>query len=928
MRLYGREDETRRIDQLLDSARAGRSGVLLLRGDPGIGKTALIRYARTQAVGMTVLHAQGLEVESALAFSGLSDLFRPVLDRLGSIPPPQSAALAGALGIGAPVFGDRFVVYVATLSLLAAVAEEQPVLLAVDDTHWLDEGSREALLFTGRRLEAERVAIVMTALESEAIGSPAAIEQVQLSGLETTAASALLMEHVASPIAPQVVARLVRTTQGNPLALQEAAVGLTERQLAGLDLLVDPLPAGPTLEAAFGKRLDGFSAKAREALLVVAASNGDTRSIEEACILLGLPSSTLDAAEQSGLIQRDGDRMAFSHPLLRAAVYHTATSRSRGRVHRALAEVQGLREDEMGDQAGRRLSPSAAERRAWQMAAATSHPAEAVASALEQAATSARSRGGYAASASALERAAALTPGEANRTRRLVEAARDWHLAGHGESAGALLDDALTSTRDDRQRAEIQQLRAHVQIWQGEWASASTLLAAEAPAIAESDPARAALMLVDAAVAACSVGELERGLELARTARTLGRRGDGTAEIAGDVVYGSTLVFLGDTVTGAPLVLRHIALAENTDTPPVVLMLLPHVLICLEEYDQARGLLDRLVSAARGLGAPSLLAPVLPLRAELAYRIGDWFAGYADAVEGLQLARETNQNLVASLVHLAQIEAVRGLEHQCRDHAAEALDLGTHYRIEGLLFLAHALLGKLELGLGRIDEAITQLETARQLGQLHSSRHPNLAQEEPDLIEALVRSARGAEAKAVLATLERQAQSTNCIWAQSVAGRCRGLLADEESFERQFELALMLHQHTPTPFDRARTELCFGERLRRAQRSVDARRYLRSALQTFDRLGAAHWAKRARSELAASGETVQAAASDGFRELTPQELQLALIVGRGATNKEAAAALFISPKTVEAHLHRTYLKLGIRSRTELARQLARAQMLD
>ena len=924
MRLYGREAETRRIDSLLDSARAGRSGVLVLRGEPGIGKTALLQYASARAGEMAVLQAQGLELESQLAFSGLSDLFRPVLDRLDSIPRPQSAALAGALGIGSPVLGDRFVTYVATHSLLTAAADARPLLVAVDDAHWFDAGSLEALLFAGRRLEVEGIALVMTTLEREAVALPGVAEEIQLFGLDGADASALLSDFVAASVAPQVAARIVHAAGGNPLALREIAAGLSAGELAGFDPIQDPLPPGPGVQAAFSRRLDGLSAVTREALLVVAASNGERTTIDEACALLGVPPAMLDPAEESGVVRRDSSQIMFSHPLLRTVVYHAASAPSRRRVHGALAEAIRVGLDERAEMSGR-LSPAAVERRAWQMAAAASKPTEEVASALEEAAASARRRGGYAASASALERAAALTPGGANLPRRLLEAARDWHLAGHSGPASALLDDALTVVQSDRQRGEIQQLRAQIQLWLGEWSSASELLASEARAISKEDPEQAALMLVDASVAACAVGELEAGRKLARDARVLGKRAGGVVEAAGDVVYGSTLVFLGDTVNGAPLVLRHARLTE-IQTPPVVLMLLPHVLICLEEYAQARSLLDRLVGVARELGAPSLLAPVLPLRAELAYRTGDWFAALADAAEGVQLARETNQNLGASLVHLAQIEAVRGLEHECRDHAAEAIELATRFGIDGLLYLTRSLLGKLELGLGRVDDAIEELGMAAQLVDLHGSRNPNLGQEAPDMIEALVRAGRRAEAMKALGPLEVQAKRTNCAWTLSVAARCRGLLADSDEFEREFERALTWHERTPTPFDQARTELCLGERLRRTQQSLNARRYLRSALQTFDRLGAAHWTSRARSELAAAGETAQAMPADGLRELTPQELQLALIVGRGARNKEAAAALFISPKTVEAHLHRVYVKLGIRSRTELAGLVVRSQM--
>ena len=916
MRLAGREQETRRIDSLLEAGRAGKSGALMLRGEPGIGKTVLLRYATEQAQDMTVLRTQGLEVESDLAFCALADIFRPVVDRLDAIPEPQAAALAGALGLGPSVPGDRFLVCAATLSLLAIAADDQPVLAVVDDVQWVDAASREALFFAARRLEAEPITMLITGREVRVAGDSLGLDELTLAGLGREAAAELLEERLGYAMPPHELDRLLDATAGNPLALCELAGTVTGASAS----------MAATVERAFLARIGDLPPDTREGLVIVAADSGVRRTILQACALLGLPGGCLQPAEEAGVISVEDERVKFTHPLLRAAVYHAAPETTRARVHGALAETFGEASHRLED--AQLLGPSPTERRAWQLSAATRGHDEFVASALDAAASQARSRSGYAASASALERAAALSPVMADRIRRWLGAARDWHFAGHGESAVALLDDAVIATENDRQRAEIQQLRAQVKMWQGEWATACKLLAEEALVIAPNDPAQAALMLVDASVAACSIGDLDRGHELGAEARRLGQTVGGIPEIAADVAYGATLVFRGETVLGAPLILRHVTLAEETNTPPVILMLLPHVLICLEEYDQARVLLDRLVGLARGLGAPSLLAPVLPLRAELAYRTGEWFVGYADAVEGFQLASETNQNLAASLVHLAQIEAVRGLEYECRQHAGDALELANRDGIEGLAFLSHALLGKLELGLGRVEAAISELELAAEMGRLRGSRAPNLAQEAPDLIEAYSRAGRRTEAAEALETLEAQADATQCAWALSAAARCRGLLADSASCEREFLRALDWHKRTPTPFDQARTELCFGEQLRRMRRGADARAYLRSALQTFDRLGATPWAGRARSELAATGETAGPTPDNDLSELTPQELQLALIVGHGATNKEAAAALFISPKTVEAHLHRIYVKLGIRSRTDLARKLARAHMLD
>jgi DNA-binding CsgD family transcriptional regulator len=926
MRLYGREAEAQRLNSLLDSARAGKSGVLMLRGEPGIGKTALLQYAIGQWQGM-VLSARGLEAEAQLAFSGLADLCRPILGQLNAIPEPQAAGIAGALGLAPPIPIDRFVVCVATLSLLAAAAEQGPVLAVVDDSHWLDDASSEAIFFAARRLEAERIALVVTSREGEAGASPpTGVEELLLSGLDPTSASALLDERSHSPIAAHVMERLFRETGGNPLALCEVAASLSEAQLAGAEILDDPLPAAASVETALLRRVERLPPKTRQGLLVVAASYGDTSSITVASRLLGLPSAALGPAEELGLVRRDDGRMSFSHPLLRSAVYHHANESERTRVHAALAEAFRL---QLADgTAGVPAIASTLEQRAWQLAAAASYPDESAASVVEEAARTAQNRGAHGAAASAYERAARLTADHEQRAQWLLEAARNAQLSGRPAPARELLTSALASTADGIQRGAIQHLRAHIEMAHGEFIFASKLLEDEAVRTTAVDNVQAALMLADAAVAASTAGEIELAVRLARKAQAVGKRAGGTAELAGDMILGGLLVASGEAKQGKLLVLRHARLPEGQDPPPFVLQIMPTVLAVLEEYDKARAFLDWLTGSARALSAPSLLVPALSLRSDLAYRTGDWYTAYADATEGLRLARDTNGNVTHGLVYLVQIEAARGLAQECREHAAELLGLASRFNIGAARTYAHAFIGRLALGLGQIDEAIAELEAATRLIERHQMREPNWVQEAPDLIEAYVRAGKIAQAAEVLSDLQAKAERTERLWTLAAAARCRGLLADTGSFEREFEEALRYHDRTPTPFEHARTELCFGERLRRARRPTEARLHLRSALEIFDRLDAAPWTARARAELRASGEKLRMSREATMRSLTPQELQLALTVGRGATNKEASATLFISPKTVEAHLRRIYVKLGIRSRTELALVLAREQMLD
>jgi DNA-binding CsgD family transcriptional regulator len=464
----------------------------------------------------------------------------------------------------------------------------------------------------------------------------------------------------------------------------------------------------------------------------------------------------------------------------------------------------------------------------------------------------------------------------------------------------------------------------------GHFAFASKLLMSEAAAAADADPETAVFMLLDAAISASTSGAVGEAVRLAQQAWRLAEPLGGQAAAAAQVVLGGERAFHGEPLTQEQrtAVLDAATSLTGMRAPPPMVAAVPVVLIAFEEYDQARALLDHFCDTGRALGAPTILVPVLCLRSDLQLRTGEWIAAYADAAESLRLARETRQFTFHSLAFLARVEAGRGLATGCRAHAADAREQAKRHGIGATETYATWALGLLALGLGRISEAVGHLEHAAELVDEHEMHHPVEVPWAQDLVEAYVRSGRVDEAESVLDRLQAQAETTQLNSALGAAARCRGLLADEQSFAAEFEHALACHAKVPTPFERARTELCYGERLRRSKRRSDARPHLRAALRTFDRLDATPWIARARVELEATGEVVRPAREDGVSSLTPQELQLALIVGRGATNKEASAALFISPKTVEAHLHRIYVKLGIRSRTDLARLLAREHVLD
>ena len=911
--LAGRDAERARIDALLADALAGRSGALVIQGEAGVGKTALLRYAIERARGLTVLRAQGVESESQLPFAALSDLVRPVVHRIEAIPAPQAAAVQGALALGPPVERDPFSICAATLSLLAAAAEDAPVLAVVDDAQWLDASSAQALLFAARRLGAEGVAVLFGVREGEGEGEAfarAGLEEIRVTGLGTETAAAFLAGHVDRPLGPGVAERLARATAGNPLALLEVPATLTDGQLAGEESIPDPLPPGPAVRNAFLQRVAALPEPAQRALLVAAASeSGDLDHVLAALDRLGVEPEALQIAEDAGLITGDDQRLRLHHPLLRSAVYHGAPAAARRAVHQALAETAAVAEPD---------------RRAWHLAAATPEPDPAVSGALEDAARSARRRGGHAEAAGAFERAARLASNDEERARLLLEAADDARLVGRSEDALLLVGEAVGHTGDPLLRARIQHMRGAVEMWRGAPLAARELLLDEASRIEELDPAKAARMLTDAGWACFMASEIETGLALAERALALAEREGGPSVLVAGGLLGIGLLLAGETDRALPLLAGFQPLVEKTalDHPRLFIQPGGQVLIWLEEYEKARELLTRMLESARSQSALGVLPYTLATLSELDFRTGNWAAAYAEASEGVQIARDMGQrsSLAFSLVCLARIEAAQGREEACRAHVAEALEL-TAFGIGSVIGYAESTLGLLELGLGRPREAVGQLEQLADQVRRHRLAEPGVIQWAPDLIEAYVRVGRRDDALLELERFEAQARASGRGWALAAAARCRGLLADEE-FEEAFEEALRRHEGTPTPFERARTELCLGERLRRGRRRTDSRERLRRALAAFERLGAAPWAERARTELRASGETARRGDPSAAEQLTPQELQVSLVVARGATNKEAGAALFLSEKTIEAHLGRIYRKLGIRSRTELASRLA------
>jgi DNA-binding CsgD family transcriptional regulator len=910
--LLGRDAEAAQIDDLLEGIRAGGSGTLVILGEPGIGKSALLDHAASQSQGMLVLRTRGTESESELAFSGLSDLLRPVLWLLPRIPPAQAAALEAALALGTEVGADRFTVSLATLSLLSVAPEDEPVLVVVDDAQWLDTASLEALLFVARRLGNEGIALLFGARDGPGTLEAAPLPSLLLTGLDATAAEALLLQ-TGHTLAPAVSRGILAAAKGNPLALIEIPALLTPAQRADLEPLPEPLPVGERLAAAFLDRVAELRADVRTALLLAASAESDsTADVVRALQRLDVGRGALEEAETTRIINLERE-IHFRHPLLRSAVYYAAAPAEQRRAHRALAET--LTGDRLAD------------RRAWHLALATLEPDEEVARLLEETAARAGAMNGYSAAGRALEEAARLTPEWSPlRARRLVGAASNWLLGGRPDRTSALLDEVNVHEADADVAVEVRQLRARCQLFAGAPLQAGARLVEAANEIESVDPGRAALLLAEAALSCFPAGELAAGMPAATRALELGQRAGGPAQLTAAIALAQGLIMTGRAREASNLMDSILPILERADPLGVhhLTQTPAFSLIFLERFDEARTLLARIISAAREASAPGILPTALLAQIALEFRTGNWVAASARAEEVIRLARETQQvfPLVYALALATEIESRRGHETSTRAYAEETLALGTPFLGDVMYAWAMAPVAHLTLVLGHHDEAIDILEEIERIHRERGITHPALILWRPDLAEAYIRAGRTAEARVCVAALADEAERAEHNWARAVALRLRGMLAEGSGFEADFQEALRLHELAPSPFERARTELCLGEMRRRAGHRVDARAALRSALTTFERLGAELFAERARSELRVAGDTPQSPEAAPIGELTPQELQVALVVARGASNREAAAELFLSAKTIDFHLQRIYRKLGIRSRTQLARLLS------
>ena len=909
--LVGRAQELGHLQALLDDARRGRSAALIVHGEPGIGKTSLLDAAASGAPDFLVLRAQPLQAESELPFAGLADLFRPILRTRERLPARQREALDGALALGPAVAGDRFAVAAATLSLLAAAAEDAPVLAVVDDAHWLDAPSRLALIFAARRLVSEGVVLVLAMRDRDWL-TEAGLTTVRLAGL-AAADAAVLADAADGALDSAVRQRVVSETDGNPLAILEAVAMLSGDERRGTAPIARPLAVGPLLASAFAQQLDGLPSGTRRALLVAAASDtGAAAEVLAALAGMGLSGADLEAAERTGVIAVTAERIAFRHPLVRSAAYHAHDPAVRREAHRALATALG-----------------GGDRGAWHLAAAALGPDEEAARGLEEAGASALSRTAYAAAARALEAAAVLSPRDGDRLRRTVGAGRALWLGGDPARAAALLEQAVVLAPDPATRAQVQQLRGATMFFTCPVSDTFAMLVAEAERVQPHDRRLAAGMLCTASNVSVMGGELYRAEEIARRAVTLAEEHPEAAGPMVDLTHGAVLGIRGQVAEGLRVIERVFAataretlLDPGSELASAVFAVVP-VLTWTERWELARPMLEGIIAAARSAGAPTGLPFWLAALSELELRSGRIAAAYAAASESVALARDTGQvvELPYSLVTLARVLAVLGYDDDCRSLVSSALTSARRTGAGSISVYSASVLGLLELGRGRPELALGHLGECARLRVAHGLGLLAVVQWAGDLFEAQLRADEPEAARETLAMVEANASQTGVRWERAIAARGRAMLAGDGAYESQFEQALELHGED-SQFERARTLLGLGQRRRRARRRADARAALREALAYFETAGAEPWAEQARSELRAAGESSSPTPGrHSLRSLTPQELQVAMTVAGGATNKEAAASLFLSTKTVEFHLTNAYRKLGVRSRAELVRRV-------
>jgi DNA-binding CsgD family transcriptional regulator len=895
--IFGRKREREVLDRLL---RGGAGGVLVLRGEAGVGKTALLEYAVRAARDFRFAGTSGVEAEMELPFAALQQLCSPFLGLLDRLPPPQHEALEVAFGISAGSAPNRFLVGLAVLGLFSEAAEERPLIITVDDALWLDQASADTLAFVARRLQMEQIVLLFATREMEDVLS--GLPELPITPLGHRDARALLEAALPAPLDEEVLTRIVTETRGNPLALLELPKGLSPKSLAGGFGLPGERTLTASIEEIFTRRVATLPDEARQLLLLAATDPvGDPVLVWRAAERLGIPASAVDAFELDDLVVLV-PRVVFRHPLVRSAVYGAATPRERREAHRALAEATDPE-----------LDP---DRRAWHRAQSAQKPDEEVAAELEDSAARAQARGGYAAAAAFLEQATALTPEESRKSERALAAAQAHLQAGALDDAMRFIETAEAGCLSEVEQARALLVRGQMTFLSTRSGDAALLLLGAADRFRDVDPQVARETYLEALTAAIFAGPLAgRGAtphEVAEAAshapRTRNPRGPDL------LLDGFVAIVRDDYLAAVPSLRRAQSVIEKEKSQTEQLRWMWGATVATQHLWDDGGwkrLADLHLRLVRETGALSELPISLSHVGQMHVFAGDLALATSDQ-EALEEASELNGSPLAPY-HAVSLVAMRGRE-------AEAAQLFESARTElvargegaGLSFVDRAA-SALYNGLGKYAEALVAARRVVGHTQLVTS---NWAM--PELIEAAARLGQNEIAAETDVQLRERAHASGTDWALGIAARSHALLEDDSRADDFYVEAIERLGRTRVAVDLARSHLLYGEWLRRQRRRLNARNELRVAYEMFTEFGMEAFAERARIELGASGETARKRTVQTLNQLTPQEMRVARLAAEGKTNKEIAAQLFISTSTVEYHLHKAFRKLHVRSRTQLA----------
>jgi DNA-binding CsgD family transcriptional regulator len=901
-RLHGRRVECEALERVLGRAGAGRGSVLVLRGESGIGKTALLEDVRERATGFHMAWAGGVESETGLAFAGLQQLLGArLLQHLEHLPVPQRDALRLAFGLIEGPPPERFLVGLAALSLLSDVAEERPLVCLVDDVQWLDRASVQALAFVARRLGAERLAMVFALREPSAERELDGLPELALEGLGDHAARQLLASAVPGRLDPQIRDRIVAETRGNPLALLELPRGWTPAELGGGFGLPDPGSLASRIEESFLRQLRSLPDQTQHLLLVAAAEPvGDPALILRAAERVGIGSDAIAPAESAGLIEL-GVRLRFRHPLVRSASYRAASKQDRRRAHAALADATNPENDP--------------DRQAWHRAHAAEVHDEAVADELERSADRARGRGGVAAAAAFLERAVELTPDPGRRGVRALAAAQATFDAAAHDAADALIAIAALCPLDELPRALLERLRAQITFARTRGGDTPALLCAAAKRLEPLDPELARETYLEAlwaAVRGGRFGNCGARVEAAKAARAAPARREPPRTI--DLLLdGLVARFTQGYAAALPLLERALAAfrAENFRGENMAWCWLAcQIAMDLWDDEACAEIAAELAEVTRDSGALTVLPFALNYSAAHQLFAGNFGAAKALIEEADAIAAATRNARIADLsVLLAAWRGDRDLTHELR----EAIVLDATERGEGLAIeIAEWAAAVLHNGFGEYGDATAAAERAYDQDGLGFGGWVL-----PELIEAAVRSGDSNLAATAFERLAERTRLSSSAWARGIEARSRALISEGDVAEDLYLEAITQLGGSRVVVHHARAQLIYGEWLRREHRRGDAREQLRAAHSSFEAMGADAFAERSRRELFATGETVRKRRNDTRGELTPQEAQIARLARDGRTNPEIGAQLYLSPRTVEWHLRKVFTKLDISARGEL-----------